>query len=243
WYFGKRENSAPLIMEFMEKNYPEIVLAFNNSLMGIKLKWSYYMAGEAHNIGDAWSYSNFYRKSEKPWELIGPSALAWDVPIARPDPYEIFRLAAIAMASGGKMCFGLPSQMNGELFPEPSQNLELLGNWYRPRHALFTESIPMIYEGEKVPGVEVSEKEFGTIGSITEDDTLVHLINFKGQKKELTIEFTLQHWPKIKKIVLEPNKKELERKKTNNKIILLLSKEDIDPADTILRIITEKSLI
>ena len=237
WYCGDAENSAFLIMDFMEKNYPDVILAYNYSI-GNVLKWAHFLSGETHNLETAWKHSNIYRKSEKPWELICPAGHAWDIPIARPDPYEIVRFAAMTMASGGKMCFGLPSQMNGELFPEPAHNLELLGAWYKPRHALFTESIPMIYEGKKVPGVEVSEKDFGTIGSINEDDTLVHLINFKSQKKELTIEFTQQQWPKIKKIVLEPNKKELEHKKTNNKIVLLLSKEEIDPVDTILRIIT-----
>jgi hypothetical protein len=146
----------------------------------------------------------------------------------------------MTMANGGKICFGLPSQMDGELFPEPAQNLELLGNWYRPRHLLFTESIPMVYEGEKIPGIQLSEKEFSTIGSINENNTLVHLINFKGQKRDLTIDFTQSYREQINKIILEPNEKELEYKRMNNKTVLLLYKEEMDLADTILRIFTKK---
>jgi alpha-L-fucosidase len=236
WYFGKKECSAPLIMDFMEKNYPEIVLAFNNSLVGINLKWSHYLAGEAHNIEVAWKLSNFYRKSVKPWELIGPATYAWDVPLARPDPYEIVRLAAITMANGGKICFGLPSQMDGELFPEPAQNLEIFGNWYKSRHFLFTESIPMIYEGEEVPGIQLNEKDFGTIGNVNEGDMLVHLINFKGLKKDIKIVFTQKLWENIKKIILEPIKKELQYKKKKDGTYLLLDTNNIDLVDTILRV-------
>jgi alpha-L-fucosidase len=237
WYFGDTENSAFLIMDYMEKNYPDVVLSFNYSV-GHNLKWAHFLSGETHNLESTWKQSNIFRKNEKPWEQICPAGHAWDVPLARPDPYEIIRIAAMVMASGGKMCFGLPSQMDGELFPEPAHNLELLGNWYKPRHSLFTESIPMKYEGEKIPGVEFSEKDFGIIGSINEIDILIHIINFKGLKKELSIEFTQKQWQKIKKIIVEPNKKELEYKKTKDKIILILNKENIDPADTILRIIT-----
>lgn len=235
WYMGILENSTFLVMNFMEKTYPNVVLTYNNSV-GQKLRWAYYLSGEAHNVESAWNQGNKYRNAEKPWELCGPAAYAWDVPLARPDPYEIFRIAVIIMASGGKYCFGLPSQMDGELYPEPAKNLETFGNWYKPRRILFTESIPMKYEGREVLGIEISEKDFGTIGSMNKDDTLIHLINFKGVKQELTVKFSKQRWKNVKKIILEPNKKELEYAKENDCIVLSLPADDVDLADTILRI-------
>ena len=88
-----------------------------------------------------------FRKAEerpgikkKPWELCGPAAYGWDVPQARPDPYEIFRIATIIMASGGKYCFGLPSQMDGELYPEPAKNVEMFGDWFKLREVCQTAS-------------------------------------------------------------------------------------------------------
>jgi len=51
------------------------------------------------------------------------------------------------------------------------------------------------------------------------------------------LKFSQEQWAEIKRIVLEPNKKQLEFSKKNNNIILSLDKEDIDLADTIIRII------
>ena len=140
------------------------------------------------------------------------------------------------MASGGKYCFGLPSQMDGYLYPEPAKNVELFGSWYKPRRYFFTEATPMRYRCENVPGVEISEKNFGTIGTIFNEDNLIHLINFNGIKKGLTLMFLQEQWDNIEKIFLEPNTIELEYTKSNDNTILTLNKNDIDLADTILRI-------
>ena len=134
-------------MDFMEKYYPNILLIFNVSIYKHP-KYANYLSGEAHDVNTAWKSGQRYRNKKNPWELCGPAAYAWDVPQARPDPYEIFRIAAIIMASGGKYCFGLPSQMDGELFPEPAKNEDRFGNWFKLRHDLFTEAIPMKYKGE-----------------------------------------------------------------------------------------------
>ena len=239
WYFGDTENSAHVIMNFMEKNFPDIILTFNFSI-GQNLKWAHYLSGEAHNIESAWNLSNKNRQNKKPWELIGPAQLAWDVPLARPDPYEIFRMAAIIMACGGKFCLGIPSQMDGELYPGPARNLEKLGDWYKPRRLLFTESIPMIYEGDKIPGIQINETDFGIIGVTNKDDKLIHLINFKGKKIGIELYFLQRQWSNIDTIILEPIKKELEYRKENDKIIVSLREDDIDLADTILKIVIKK---
>jgi len=235
WYWGSDEATTFLVMDFMEKNYPNNILTYNQSI-DRRPRYIHYLSGEAHDVNTAWKSGKKYRRKKKPWELCGPAAYGWDVPQARPDPYEIFRIAAIIMASGGKYCFGLPSQMDGELYPEPAENVEMFGDWFKLRRDLFTEATPMKYKGDKVPGIEINEEQFGTIGSIYEDDNLIHLISFKGLKKDITLKFSQELWAAINKIVLEPNKKELEFVKKNGNIILSLAKDDIDLADTILRI-------
>ncbi|NVM02762.1 MAG: alpha-L-fucosidase [Candidatus Helarchaeota archaeon] len=237
WYHfpNMKERSSHIVMYFMEKKYPEIILTFNQSI-DYKLKYAHYLSGEAHDTKTAWQQGNRYRKLKKPWELVGPAAKAWDAPLTRSDPYEIFRMAAIVMANGGKFGFGMAAQMNGELYPEPAQQLEHLGKWYKPRRLLFTEAVPMNYKGKKVPGIELNKKDFGTIGSIYGNDNLIHIINFNGHKEELTLTFSQELWGNIEKIILEPDLKELRFKKQENEIILSLSKEDIDRTDTIIRI-------
>ncbi len=235
WYWGKDEASTFLIMDFMEKNYPNVILTYNVSI-DRRPRYIHYLSGEAHDVNIAWKSGKKYRRKKKPWELCGPAAYAWDVPQARPDPYEIIRIAAIIMASGGKYCFGLPSQMDGDLYPEPAKNVELFGSWYKLRRLFFTEATPMRYRSENLPGVEISEKDFGTIGTIYNEDNLIHIINFKGIKKGLTVMFLQDQWDNIKKIFLEPNTTELEYTKSNNNIMLSLKKSDLDLADTILRI-------
>jgi alpha-L-fucosidase len=237
WYWN--DASTPLVMDFMEKNYPKILLIFNMSI-DRRPKYAHYLSGEAHDINTAWNSGQKYRNKKKPWELVGPAAYEWDVPQARPDPYEIFRIAAIIMASGGKYCFGLPSQLDGELYSEPAKNVELFGEWYKIRRELFTEATPMKYRGENVPGIKINEELFGSIGTLHENDNLIHIINLKGLKKELVIEFSGDQWNNIIGVFLEPHKKELKFSTKNNATILKINKEDIDPADTILRIIITK---
>ena len=235
WYWGKDEATTNLVMDFMEKYFPNTILTYNVSI-DRRPRYIHYLSGEAHDVNTAWKSGKKYRRKTKPWELCGPAAYGWDVPQARPDPYEIFRIATIIMASGGKYCFGLPSQMDGELYPEPAKNVEMFGNWFKLRRNLFTEAIPMKYKGDKVPGIEISEDQFGTIGSIYENDNLIHIINLKGLKTDIILKFSQEQWAEIKKIALEPNKKQLEIVKKNDNIILSLNKEDIDLADTIIRI-------
>ncbi len=233
WYW--KDASTPIVMDFMQKNYPYILLIFNVSI-DKRPKYATYLSGEAHDVKTAWISGQKYRYKKKPWELVGPAAYAWDVPQARPDPYEIFRIAAIIMASGGKYCFGLPSQMDGELYPEPAKNVEMFGDWFKLRRNLFIEAIPMKYKGDNVPGIELSEGNYGTIASIYGDHNLIHLINFKGLQKDIILTFSQELWSCIKKITLEPSKKELKFVEKDGVITLLLAKVDIDLADTIIRV-------
>ncbi|TFG22926.1 MAG: hypothetical protein EU529_09075 [Promethearchaeota archaeon] len=235
WYWDDDDAGTFLVMDLLEKEYPNIVLTYNQSI-NKKVRYAHYLSGEAHDVKAAWNLGNKYRRMERPWELCGPAAKMWDDPRARPDPFEIFRIAAIIIASGGKYCFGLPSQMNGEMYPEPAKNVELFGEWYKQRTSLFRDAIPMDYKSKSVPGVEISDKDFGVIGAIHEGDNLIHLINLEGKNGDITLKFSLEHWENIKKIILEPMKTDVDLKKEENKFVLSISKENIDKADTIIRI-------
>ncbi len=239
WYSGMQEASTFLVMDFLEKNYPDVILTYNVSIE-MNPRYIHFLSGEAHDVKTAWKAGNKHRSKEKPWELCGPAAYGWDVPLARSDPFEIFRIAAIIMASGGKFCFGLPSQMDGEIYPEPAKNLEKFGEWYTLRKTLFREAVPMNYNDDKVPGIEVNDDKFGVIGAFHENDNLIHLINFKGTKKEIKLSFISQHWGSIVKILLEPDKKELEYTSRDTEINVDIHEEDLDVADTILRVIKKK---
>ncbi|MFX1325117.1 MAG: alpha-L-fucosidase [Promethearchaeota archaeon] len=238
WYWGKEEASTFLVMDYMEENYSDVILTYNVSIRR-NPRFIHYLSGEAHDVNTAWKSGNTNRKLNRPWELCGPVAYAWDVPIAREDPHEIFRIAAIIMANGGKFCFGLPSQMDGELYLEPAKNLELLGEWYRQRKPLFIKSIPMDYKGDKVPGVEINHPKFGCIGSIFEENNLIHLINFEGIKEDLILDLDLKQWKDISQITLEPSKKKVEIEFNPDKLRIKISKEDVDLADTIIRVISK----
>ena len=53
WFMGNVERSSKLVMDFMEKEYPDVILAFNNSINS-RLKWAHYTSGEAHTVEQAW---------------------------------------------------------------------------------------------------------------------------------------------------------------------------------------------
>jgi alpha-L-fucosidase len=236
WFMWNIESSAHMIMEFMKKRYPNTVLTFNNSVHS-RLKWAHYTSYEAHDINTAWKRGNKYRNKMRPWELVGPAASDWDNPRPRADPYEAARIAVIIMASGGKFAFGMPSQMNGDLYEQPSKQLEVFGKWYKKRKEVFTEAVPMQYKGKKVPGVKVSDKSIGIIGSIFKKDNILHLIyRYSVKKKDLLVEFSHKKWENIDKIFLVPSERELKLRKFEKKLELTLPKEYVDRIDTILKI-------
>jgi len=237
---GSLENSAPMIMEFMEKKYPNVILTFNNSIDS-KLKWAHYTSAEAHDVRAAWSKGNRYRRKQSPWELIGPAANAWDNFLPRRDRYEISRIAVILMASGGKACFGMPAQMNGALYEGPAKHLYRFGQWYKKRRALFQEAVPLNYKGQNVPGVNVKGKYLKTIGSIHDQDPLIHLIYlWSVPQNDLTINFSRKKWEALETILLEPMNQELASTRNAKEIGLTIPKKNVDPIDTILRIKMKK---
>ncbi len=239
WYWSEDERSTYIVMDLVEQQYPGVILAYNQSI-DKKPRYAHYLSGEAHDVDLAWKMGNRYRKKKVPWELCGPAAVNWDDPTARSDLYEIVRIAAIIMANGGKYCFGLPSQMDGELYPGPTKNIQIFGEWYKPRTSLFKDAIPMKYKGKNVPGAIINEENFGLIGTIHENNSLLHIINLKGEMKDLSVSLSLEHWGKIEKIILEPFKTALDFNQNEKEILLTISKDILDPADTILRIVDKK---
>ncbi len=238
WFMKEaiREGSTILIMDLMKEKYPNVILTFNNSV-NEKVRYCQYLSGEAHTVESAWDQGNKLRNKTMPWELVGPAAKNWFDPNPREDPFEIGRIAAIIMASGGKYCFGLPSQMDGSLYPEPSTQVEAFGKWYEPRRDLFTEAIPMNYKRKKVPGVKLDDENFGIIGSQQVNDRILHVINLTGIQKFITIELESTIWAGIKKIILEPNGIKLDVEKIESNFCVEISKENLDKIDTILRIV------
>ncbi len=237
WYMNPslREGSTELIMDLMEKKYPNVILTFNNSI-NENPRWCHYLSGEAHTVESAWKQGNVIRKKKKPWELVGPAAKSWFDPSPRTDPQEIGRIATIIMANGGKFCLGLPSQMSGSLYPEPTEQLAKLGKWYNLRRSLFVEAVPMDYKGKNVPGIILDDKNFGVIGNIYGSDNLIHIINFTGIQKSIKIEFSYESWKNIEKIILEPINQKVSFKLVEKYYKVEISENFVDKIDTILRI-------
>jgi alpha-L-fucosidase len=229
------EESTKLVMDLMKERYPNIILTFNNSI-NEQPDWAHYLSGEAHTIDSAWEQGNRYRSKKQSWELVGPAAKSWFDPSPRSDPLEIARIAVIIIANGGKFSFGLPSQMNGSLYPEPAQHVEQFGRWYRARHSLFTEATPMDYKGEHIPGIDLNGNTHGVIGSIYGTDKIIHLINFSGVKKSISLEFSWDYWNNLKKVTVEPNDITLKLNQNLKGIQIIVPQASIDPVDTILRI-------
>lgn len=237
WYMKEsiKEGSTILIMDIMKEKYPDVVLTFNNSI-NENVRYCHYLSGEAHTTDSAWKQGNKNRKKDIPWELVGPAAKNWFDPNPREDPFEIGRIATIIIASGGKYSFGLPAQMDGSLYPEPTKQVETFGKWYQLRRTLFTEAIPMEYKRKQVPGVTIREENFGIIGAIHKGNHLLHIINFKGIENSITIEFESSKWNELNIILLEPFGNELEITKGETSTFCTVPEENVDKIDTIIRI-------
>ena len=229
------EGSSKVVMNLLKEKYPSIVLTFNNSI-NERPNWAHYLSGEAHTVDSAWEQANKYRHKKQFWELVGPAAKSWFDPSPRSDPLELARIAIIIIANGGRFCFGIPSQMNGSLYPEPAQHLKQFGKWYESRGILFSEAFPMEYKKKKVPGVEIANENYGIIGSIYKEDKLLHLINFSGNKTSIFLELASGIWDNINKVTIEPDGFELKFEKDSNGIHITIPENCIDPVDTIVRI-------
>ncbi len=226
------------IMDLMENHFPEIAITFNQST-AFDVRWAHYLCSEAHDLKNAWREINKYRRLLRPWELVCPAALNWDQPQPKEDPYDNIRFAALIMASGGKVQFGVPSKMNGTFNEKLVEQLEILGNWYLPRKHLFVDATPMDYKGRGVQGIDVENKNFRTCATHLGEDHLLHLFWLFGKPEAgmpLKVVLNKKNWSHIQRVVLEPNGVEIPIRKTDHGYHFQVNAGDIDMADTIIRL-------
>lgn len=251
WWWPDR--STKVTVGFFKKNYPDVVLAFNGSnLFPTSYRKLYYTSGEAHDLSgsylkmlktetailpvfqSAWKWAALNRRHfNHPWELCTPAGKWWQDPSLRNDPLDMVRMAAIIMASGGKLLIGASAQLNGSIFPDQVKQLTILGDWYGPRKKLFTEAAPLKYRGREAPGVKIDRENFKTIACQNGKNILLHIINMKGAKGLIAVELSGKLFMSVKTATLEPQHRELKIARVGSKMTIAINPEDVDPADTI----------
>jgi hypothetical protein len=254
WYWKDRTTRSSI--EFFRTNYPDTVLAFNISSVFISSHSQLdFTSGETHALdhnffkitrgeesdlfvfSSAWKWSAVYRRiMSNPWELITPAGKAWQDPSLRDNPYDLPRMAACIMACGGKLCIGVTSLMDGSVNPEQVKQLKILGDWYKPRRALFAEAVPLKYRRRGPPGVRVSPSSVKAIVCRRGDDLLLHLVNMDGATRPIGLALAGSLWDRVTSAYLEPAGKELEIKKSEDGLMAMIPSEDVDRVDTILRL-------
>lgn len=254
WYWP--DQCTQTTIDFFRTNYPETVLAFNASnLFASSYCRIDYTSGEAHDLdgpyfklvreeggflavfSSTWKWAALNRRTlAHPWELITPAGRWWQDPSLRDDPYDLVRMAAITMASGGKLCMGVTAQMDGSVYPDQVEQLRILGEWYKPRRALFAESVPLRYRFREPLGVQAHPESVRLIACRRGDDLLLHLINMDGATRPIELSLHGSFWNRAERAYLEPSGKELQIEKSREKIKAMIRPEDIDRADTILRL-------
>ena len=254
WYWKDRTTNSSI--EFFRTNYPDTVLAFNISSVFISSHSRLdFTSGEAHALdhnffkitrkedsdlfvfSSAWKWSALYRRiMSNPWELITPAGREWQDPSLRDDPFDLPRMAACIMACGGKLCIGVTSLMDGSVNPEQVRQLKILGDWYRPRRALFAEAVPLKYRFREPLGVQVRPESVKTIACRRGDDLLLHLINMDGATRPVELSLHGGFWNRVERAYLEPSGQEFEIEKSEDRISALVRSKDIDRVDTILRL-------
>jgi len=254
WYWP--DHATKLTIDYFRNNYKNTAITFNlSNYFPSAYEKLNYTTGEAHDLTGnyiklvktgsmalpiftgAWKWATLGRRvMDRSVELITPAGKWWQDPSLRDDPNDILRMTAVILGSGGKLCIGATSQLNGDIYPDQVKQLKILGEWYKPRKKLFTDSVPMRYRGEQVPGIKIHPQSVKSIACANGGDVLVHLINMDGVTRPVVVEFKECRWKNIKRICLEPSQKELKLEKGNKIIKTVIWPEDIDPVDIILRL-------
>ena len=253
WYWP--DQATRTTVDVFRSAYPDVVLAFNFS------NWfprSYaeldFTSGEAHDLdgpyfrvvreeggfvtvfSSTWKWATLERRVRTtPWELITPAGKWWQDPSLRDDPCDLVRMAAITMACGGRLCIGVTSQLDGSVFPDQVRQLRMLGEWYRPRRALFAESVPLRYRGKEPPGVSVDPPSVKALACRFGGDTLLHLVNMDGATRPIRLELRGERWTRFKRAFLELSGEELHAETSGDAVVLTVRPESVDPIDTIIR--------
>jgi len=254
WYWPDGPTEATI--RFFRETYPEVVLAFNaaNLQPGSYSRLDY-TSGEGHDLdgpylkilkeetgtmavfSSTWKWASLNRRMfTHRWELISPAGRWWEDPRTRDDPYDLPRMAAVTMACGGLHCTGVAAQMDGSLYAEQAEQLEILGAWYRPRKSLFSGSAPLPYGSAKPPGVNVTPSSVRPIACVSGGDRILHLVNMDGATRPISVELRGRSWRAVDSAWLEPEGAPLELKKTKAGFSLSIAKRQVDPVDTIVRL-------
>lgn len=239
WYDDAGAAASEEIMEAMREHHPDVALAFNQSLH-YDLPWAHYLSGEAHGVRDAWRQVRRLRNMCRSWELVAPAAANWDAPQPRANPVENAVIAAIVMAAGGKVNFGVASEMDGTLRPDVMKQLETLGDWYRARRSLFWDAEPARGDGELPAGLSLDRKSHRALHTRQGRDALLHIFDLDARgdapSEPLVVELADAQWPHIERAVLEPSQETVWVDLRPDGVRFEIPPALQDPVDTIVRI-------
>jgi alpha-L-fucosidase len=239
WFGPRGDAMSEEIMDFMQERHPRVALTFNISLM-YRPRWAHYLCSESHGIASTWRQVSRYRRLRGAWELVSPAASNWDAPQPKRNPVENAVTAAMILAAGGKVNFGVASEMDGSLRPELVEQLEALGEWYRPRKSLFVDAVPMRHAATAIAGVRVRGRRFRHMGTEHRGDRLIHVFDLGAQghaaERPLRIELSGPEWENVAEVRLEPSGRELELEERRRGLAMEVPAEWVDCADTIVRV-------
>lgn len=252
WYWAEGATGATI--DHLRKHHPQTVIAFNlANLFPASFGRIDFTSSEAHRydgplirlrkedalyvpvLTSAVLWSNLCRVSfTHAWELCTPAGQWWEDPRLREDPQELLRILAMVLASGGKLMVGVLAQMNGELEPSHLEQFRLLGDWYRPRKALFRDAAAIRYRGLRPSGVRVQGANVDIVASRYADGVLLHLVNRSGRQQELVVTLSGKTWEGATRVQLMPAGKSLKVQGEGRIRQITIKATDVDPVDTIL---------
>lgn len=189
------------------------------------------------NGTNGWDKANrFRREFDHPWETISPVGIFWQDTSIRPDPYHLLRIVAVVMACGGRSNIQANMDLSGRVFDDHVRQIELVGEWYKPRKILFNESTPLTYDGNSAPGIKELPEGYGAIASQSGEDVLIHIIKREGEERVSTVAISETQWGQIQTVFLEPGHHTLDVEREEGIVRIRLEESQVDPVDTILRL-------
>ncbi|MFP5439981.1 MAG: alpha-L-fucosidase [Gammaproteobacteria bacterium] len=254
WYWA--DASTPFTLEHFREQHPDTPVFYNlSNLFPSSFGKVPVTSSEAHGYDGPWvtlrkedalrvpvltsavKWSNSCRMLfDHRWELISPAGRWWQDQRLREDPLELLRMTAMVLACGGKLGIGATAQMDGSLFPDQVTQLRMLGAWYKPRRALFTDATPLRYTGMRVPGVKIAGDGFDTVASALDDSVLLHLVNRSGVPRDLSLVLDAREWGRFRQAELLPQGKSIPLHREDGRIHISLGRNDVDEVDTIIRL-------
>ena len=252
WWWA--DGSTKETWKYFRRKYPDVVTTFNlSNLFPASYNKIHITSGEVHRYDGPWAtirkedsvkvpvltsakkWSNAFRWIfNHQWEVCTPAGKWWQDQTLRDDPLELIRLTAMVLACGGKLCIGATSQMNGHIFPDQVQQLMMLGEWYKPRKEYYVNSAPIRYRWFRPLSVRVNSKNFDAVTSAYGDGVLLHLINRRGSKEELSFTLHGKTWNDVREVSIVPQKEKVSVQREGAVLRIEVSAKDVDPVDTIL---------